>query len=51
MPPRNHKKWLETPNIEYISSECYNNKKIHDQEMEHIFSKVLGVNPMKPLAA
>ena len=40
MPPRNHKKWLETPNIEYISSECYNNQQIHDQEMEQIFSKV-----------
>ncbi len=40
MPPRNHKKWLETPTIEYISSECYNNQQIHDQEMEQIFSKV-----------
>ena len=24
----------------YISSECYNNQQIHDQEMEQIFSKV-----------
>ena len=40
MPPRNHKKWLATPKIEYISSECYNNHGIYEQEIEHIFAKV-----------
>tara|TARA_B100000427_G_scaffold280788_1_gene251634 strand:+ start:5793 stop:6887 length:1095 start_codon:yes stop_codon:yes gene_type:complete len=40
MPPRNHKKWLATPKIEYISSECYNNYEVYEQELEHIFSKV-----------
>ncbi|MDB2390716.1 aromatic ring-hydroxylating dioxygenase subunit alpha [Alphaproteobacteria bacterium] len=40
MPPRNHKKWLATPKVEYISSECYNNYEIYEQEIEHIFAKV-----------
>ena len=40
MPPRNHKNWLATPNVEYISSECYNNADIFAQEQERIFSKV-----------
>ena len=40
MPPRNHRNWLKEPNVEYISSECYNNQDIHDQEQEQIFSKV-----------
>ena len=40
MPPRNHLNWTKTPNVEYISSECYNNAKIFDMEQEHIFSKV-----------
>ena len=40
MPPRNHKTWMKTPNVEYISSECYNNNDIFQQEQEHIFSKV-----------
>ena len=40
MPPRNHKNWIKTPNVEYISSECYNNKDIFEQEQEQIFSKV-----------
>ena len=40
LPPRNHKKWLETPKIEYISSECYNNAEVFAQEQENIFSKV-----------
>jgi methanesulfonate monooxygenase large subunit len=40
MPPRNHRNWLAEPKVEYISSECYNNQDIHDQEQEQIFSKV-----------
>ena len=40
MAPRNHKNWLKTPKVEYISSECYNNYSIYEQEIEHIFSKV-----------
>ena len=40
MAPRNHKKWLESPNIEYISSECYNDHSIYLREQEEIFSKV-----------
>ena len=40
MPPRNHQNWTKTPNVEYISSECYNNNEIFQQEQEHIFSKV-----------
>ena len=40
MAPRNHKNWLSTPKVEYISSECYNNYGIYEQEIEHIFAKV-----------
>jgi methanesulfonate monooxygenase large subunit len=40
MPARNHKKWLEKPQVDYISSECYSSKKLYEQELEHIFSKV-----------
>ena len=40
MPPRNHKNWTKRPNVEYISSECYNNAEIFAQEQEQIFSKV-----------
>ena len=40
MPPRNHKNWTKEPNVEYISSECYNNAEIFAQEQEQIFSKV-----------
>ena len=40
MPPRNHKKWLAKPNVESISSKCYNNQTIFDMEIEQIFSKV-----------
>ena len=40
MPPRNHKNWLKVPKIEHISSECYNNHSIYEQEIEHIFAKV-----------
>ena len=40
MPPRNHKNWIKTPNVEYISSECYNNAEIFAQEQKQIFSKV-----------
>ena len=40
MPPRNHKNWLAKPNVEYISSECYNNHKVYQQEIKHIFAKV-----------
>ena len=41
MAPRNHKQWKQTPNVEYISSECYNNYEIFQQEQEHIFSNCL----------
>ena len=34
MPPRNHKNWLKEPAVEYISSECYNNHKIFEQEQK-----------------
>jgi methanesulfonate monooxygenase large subunit len=40
MAPRNHKNWLSTPKVEFISSECYNNHSIYQQEIEQIFSKV-----------
>ena len=40
MPPRNHKNWLAKPKVEAISSRCYNNQEIFEQEIEHIFSKV-----------
>ena len=40
MPPRNHKNWLAKPKVESISSECYNNQEIFEQEIKHIFSKV-----------
>ena len=40
MPPRNHKNWTATPKVEYISSECYNNFEVFQQEQELIFSKV-----------
>jgi methanesulfonate monooxygenase large subunit len=40
MPPRNHNNWTKTPKVEYISSECYNNFEVFQQEQEHIFSKV-----------
>ena len=40
MAPRNHKNWTKKPNVEYISSECYNNFEVFQQEQEMIFSKV-----------
>ena len=40
MPPRNHKSWKAQPTVEYISSECYNNHAIFEQEQKQIFSKV-----------
>jgi methanesulfonate monooxygenase large subunit len=40
MAPRNHKNWLNKPKIEFISSECYNNHSIYQQEIEQIFAKV-----------
>ena len=40
MAPRNHKNWLSTPKVEHISSECYNNYSIYEQEIEQIFAKV-----------
>jgi methanesulfonate monooxygenase large subunit len=40
MAPRNHKQWKLVPNVEYISSECYNNNDIFKMEQEEIFSKV-----------
>jgi len=40
MPPRNHTNWLKQPKVEAISSECYNNAEIFEQEQEQIFKKV-----------
>ena len=40
MAPRNHKNWLKRPKVEFISSECYNNHSIYQQEIEQIFAKV-----------
>ena len=40
MAPRNHKNWLKKPKVEFISSECYNNHSIYQQEIEQIFAKV-----------
>lgn len=40
MPARNHKNWLKTPDVEWISSECYSDYNIFKQEQEEIFSKV-----------
>ena len=40
MPPRNHNNWTKTPKVEYISSECYNNFKIFEEEQKEIFAKV-----------
>ena len=40
MAPRNHKNWLNKPKVEFISSECYNNHSIYQQEIEQIFAKV-----------
>jgi len=40
MPPRNHKNWLKQPNVESVSSEIYSSRKIFNEEIESIFSKV-----------
>ena len=40
MPPRNHRKWLATPNVEYVSSEIYSSQQLFEEEQEKIFSKV-----------
>ena len=40
MAPRNHKDWLKQPKMDYISSECYNNYEIFQEEQKEIFSKV-----------
>ena len=40
MSARNHKKWLETPSVEYISSECYSSQSIYEAEIKEIFAKV-----------
>ena len=40
MPPRNHKQWSSAPQVEAISSACYNSFEIHQQEQDKIFSKV-----------
>ena len=40
MAAKNHRQWRSTPNVEAISSECYNSQSIHDTEMQRIFNKV-----------
>ena len=40
MAPRNHKDWMKQPKIDYISSECYNNHEIFEEEQKEIFAKV-----------
>ena len=40
MPPRNHTTWLKKPKVEAITSKCYNNFEVYEQEIERIFSKV-----------
>ena len=39
MAPRNHKDWLKQPKMDYISSECYNNYEIFQEEQKEIFLK------------
>ena len=36
MPPRNHRKWLATPNVEYVSSEIYSSQQLFEEEQEKI---------------
>ena len=40
MPPRNHKQWIKTPNIEHINSLIYSDQDLYEQEIEKIFFKV-----------
>ena len=40
MPPRNYKNWTKSPKVDYISSECYNNHQIYEEEQKQIFAKV-----------
>ena len=40
MPPRNHKKWLEKPKVDFVSSLIYSDHGLYEQELENIFSKV-----------
>ena len=40
MPPRNHKQWTKTPNIEHINSLIYSDQDLYEQEIENIFAKV-----------
>jgi len=40
MPPRNHKQWTKTPNIEHINSLIYSDYDLYEQEIEKIFAKV-----------
>jgi methanesulfonate monooxygenase large subunit len=40
MPPRNHKQWTKTPNIEHINSLIYSDRSLYEQEIEKIFAKV-----------
>ena len=40
MPPRNHKQWTKTPNIEHINSLIYSDQDLYEQEIEKIFFKV-----------
>ena len=41
MAPRNHKNWSATPKVEYISSECYNNYEIFEEEIKNILNNDL----------
>ena len=34
MAQRNHKDWLKQPKMDYISSECYNNYQIFEEEQK-----------------
>jgi methanesulfonate monooxygenase subunit alpha len=39
MPPRNHKNWTKTPDVDYVDSRIYSEWDIHNEELEKIFSK------------
>ena len=36
---RNHTTWAKKPKVEAITSKCYNNFEVYEQEIERIFSK------------
>ena len=44
MPPRNHKNWLATPKVEYISSEIYNNFSLFELFMYFLIA--FSVSPL-----